>query len=155
MSDSSPRPGRARAATAAIVYCSVTFTTAGLAEEIGSHLRSRGIEATVVSFEDCDPTSLADVDYLLLGCWTHGLFVVGQHPDPAWVTWTHGLPALDRPAVGLFTTYKVLTGSMFRRMRAPLADKRARIGLELKARGSRLTDDDRRSLDRFVEQRPT
>lgn len=140
--------------TAAVVYCSATWTTAGLAEDIAGHLRARGIEASVASFDDCDPGALADVDYLFLGCWTHGLFVVGQHPDTPWVTWARGLPSLDRPEVGLFTTYKVLTGSMFRRMRKPLADKRARIGLELKSRGTRLTEDGRQALDRFIGVSP-
>jgi flavodoxin len=140
--------------TAAVIYCSATWTTAGLAEDIGSHLRTRGLEATVASFDECETAALANVDYVLLGCWTHGLFVVGQHPDAPWVAWARGLPTLERPEVGLFTTYKVLTGSMFRRMREPLAGKHARIGLELKSRGNRLTEDGRRALDRFTGTTP-
>ncbi len=136
--------------TAAVIYCSDTWTTAGLADEIADHLRSRGVEATVASFDECDEASLAHVDYLFLGCWTSGLFVVGQHPVDPWVRFAHRLPRLDRPRVGLFTTYKVLTGSMFRRMRRELRDVAPRIELELKSRNRHLTDDGRRALDQFV-----
>jgi flavodoxin len=137
--------------TAAVVYLSATFTTAGLAEEIAVHLRGRGIDATVASIDDCDPGGLADVDYLLLGCWTHGFFVVGQHPDAPWVEFARALPRLDRPRVGLFTTYRILTGSMFARMRRELRHTAARVELEVKARGPHLTDDGRRALDRWIE----
>jgi sulfite reductase alpha subunit-like flavoprotein len=137
--------------TAAVIYCSATWTTAGLAEDIAGHPRERGLEAMVASFDECDAAALADVDYLFLGCWTHGLFVVGQHPEKVWVEFARGLPRLERPRVALFTTYKILTGSMFRRMRRELRDKAPRIGLELKSRGTRLTDDGRRALDRFLE----
>ncbi len=116
--------------TAAVIYCSDTWTTAGLADEIADHLRSRGVEATVASFDECDEASLAHVDYLLLGCWTSGLFVVGQHP--------------------VDTTYKILTGSMFRRMRRELRNVAPRIELELKSRNRHLTEDGRRALDRFI-----
>jgi flavodoxin len=137
--------------TAAIVYCSATWTTAGLADDIAAHLRQRGIETRVASFDDVDTAGLADIDYLFLGAWTHGWFVVNQHPEAAWVEWTQGLPDLAGPKTALFTTYKIRTGSMFPRMRKALADKAPRIGLELKAKGPRLTDEGRRALEAFIE----
>jgi flavodoxin len=136
--------------TAAITYLSATFTTATLAEELRDHLVARGIEATAVSIDDCDPATLGGVDYLFLGAWTHGWFVVRQHPDAAWTAWARDLPNLDRPAVALFTTYRLRTGSMFRRMREPLAGKGARIGLELEVKGPHLTDEARRAVDAFL-----
>jgi flavodoxin len=137
--------------TAVIAYLSATFTTATLAEELRDHLLARGIEATAVAIDDCDPATVAGVDYLFLGAWTHGWFVVRQHPDAAWVAWVRGLPRLERPAVALFTTYRVRTGSMFRRMREPLAGKGARIGLELQAKGPHLTAETRRAVDAFLD----
>jgi flavodoxin len=137
--------------TAAIVYCSATFTTAGLAEDIAAHLRGRGIEATVAAFGEEDPEVLASADLVFLGAWTHGLFVIAQHPERSWVEWARGLPRLDRPRVALFTTYKLATGSMFRRMREALAPTGARIGVEIKAKGPRLTDEGRRALDAFLD----
>jgi flavodoxin len=137
--------------TAAIVYCSATMTTAGLAEDIDRHLQTRGIETRVASIGDIDRASLADVDYLFLGCWTHGWFVVNQHPEQAWVEWARGLPRLEKPRVALFTTYLLRTGSMFPRMRRVLRDRAPRIELELKAKGSQLDDEARRALDVFLE----
>ncbi len=105
----------------------------------------------MASIGEIDPASLAEVDYLFLGCWTHGWFVVNQHPEQAWVDWTHELPRLDRPRVALFTTYKLATGSMFSRMRRALRDTSPRIELELKAKGRELTEDGRRALDAFLD----
>jgi flavodoxin len=137
--------------TAAIVYCSATWTTAGLADDIAAHLRARGIDTTVAAFGECDTAALAEVDLLFLGAWTHGLFVIAQHPEAAWVEWTRELPRLDRPRVGLFTTYRLRTGSMFKRMRDALRPTGATIGVELKSRDRTLTDEGRRALDAFLD----
>ncbi len=136
--------------TAAIVYCSATWTTAGLAEDIERHLKARGIDTRIAAIGEIDPASLGEVDYLFLGCWTHGWFVVNQHPDRVWVEWTEELPRLERPRVALFTTYKLRTGSMFPRMRRALRDRTPAAELELKSKGRTLTDDGRRALDRFL-----
>jgi flavodoxin len=139
-------------ATAAIVYCSATWTTAGLGEDIERVLVARGIETRIAAIGEIDTASLADVDYLFLGCWTHGWFVVNQHPEQAWVDWTKELPRLDRPRVALFTTYKLRTGSMFARMRRALADKAPKVELELKAKGRNLAPDGRRALEAFLDR---
>ena len=52
--------------------------------------------------------------------------------------------------VGFFTTYSILTGSMFGKMRRELADRAGSIGLELKSRDGMLSAGNRSSLDRFV-----
>ncbi len=137
-------------ATAAIVYRSRSGTTRRFAEEIGAFLRTRGIDARVESIGDCDLTTLADVDYLLLGCWTNGLFVLRQHPDGPWVGFARELPALTRPRIGLFTTYKLATGSMFAKMRDPLAGRTPAVSLELKSRDGHLSEANRRALEAFV-----
>lgn len=137
-------------ATAAIVYRSHTGTTRQLAEEIAGHLRTRGVDATAASVGEVDVRALAEVDYLLLGCWTNGLFVVAQHPDEPWLAFARDLPALDHPRVGLFTTYKLVTGSMFARMRAALRGKVLRADFELKSRNGHLSREGRQALDHFV-----
>ena len=136
--------------TAAIVYRSATGTTRRLAEEIGAHLGSRGITTTVQSVGDADPAALAGADLVLLGCWTSGLFVVAQHPDEPWLAFVRDLPVLTGTRVGLFTTYKLATGSMFGRMQTALAGKADRIDLQLKSRDGQLSDAGRQALDRFL-----
>jgi flavodoxin len=138
--------------TATIVYCSDTWTTAGLADDIAAQLSERGVETRVASIGDIDAASVGEADYLFLGCWTHGWFVVNQHPEQRWVDWARGLPRLEHPRVALFTTYKIRTGSMFPRMRRVLRDKAPRIELELKAKGTKLTDEGRRALDAFLDR---
>jgi flavodoxin len=136
--------------TAAVVYRSATGTTRRLAEDIGAYLASRGITTSVQSVSDADPASLAGVDIVLLGCWTSGLLIVAQHPDEPWLAFVRELPALGQGRVGLFTTYKLATGSMFAKMRAALAGKADRVDLELKSRDGHLSEAGRLALDRFV-----
>ncbi|HEX8940567.1 MAG TPA: flavodoxin family protein [Candidatus Limnocylindrales bacterium] len=136
--------------TAVVVYRSATGTTRRYAEAIGAHLASRGLAVTVRSVGDCEMTALPTADFVLFGCWTSGLFVVGQHPDRPWLDFARDLPRLERPRIGLFTTYKLLTGSMFGRMRERLAGRTAEPELELKSRDGSLSPADRGALDRFV-----
>lgn len=139
--------------TAAVVYCSRTGRTQRYAEEIGAYLSSRGIETAVSSVADADAAAVAAADLVLLGSWTSGLMVVLQRPDGAWVSFVRELPRLGG-RVGLFTTYKLLTGSVFARMREQLADKAADITISLKSRDSHLSDAGRRAIDAFVDGRP-
>jgi flavodoxin len=137
-------------ATAIVVYRSATGTTRRLAEEIGAHLVARGVTASVQSVGDADPASLAGVDLVLLGCWTSGLFVVAQHPDEPWKAFARDIPTLERAKVGLFTTYKLATGSMFARMRGVLGGRVRGIDLELKSRNGHLSDAGKAQLDAFI-----
>jgi flavodoxin len=136
--------------TAAIVYRSATGTTRRLAEEIAEHLAARGLSASVQSVGDADPAALAGIDIVLLGCWTSGLLLVGQHPDEPWMAFARAVPPLGRARVGLFTTYRLRTGSMFARMRSALAGKASRVELELASRDGHLSDAGRTALDRFA-----
>jgi hypothetical protein len=54
------------------------------------------------------------------------------------------------PRIGLFTTYKLRTGSQFSRMRAALAGKTAAPVLELQSRDGTLSAADRSSLELFL-----
>lgn len=139
---------------AAIVYRSRTGTTRLFAEEIGAFLRTRGIEARVESIGECDMAALAEVDYLLLGCWTNGLLVILQQPDGPWVEFARALPPITGPRVGLFTTYKLATGRMFAKMRAHLGGKTPAASLELRSRDGHLSEANRRALEAFLAEPP-
>jgi flavodoxin len=88
--------------TAVVVHRSVTGTTRRYAEAIAAHLRTLGVEARACSIADCDASEIAQVDLVLLGCWTEGWFVVHQHPDAPWVSFARDLPDLSGARVGLF-----------------------------------------------------
>ncbi len=134
--------------TAAVVYCSKTGRTQRYAEEIGTYLSTKGVEVSVASVADADLAQVAAADLVLLGSWTSGLMVVLQHPDGPWISFVRELPRLGG-RVGLFTTYKLLAGSVFSRMRDHLAGK-AEVVLTLKSRDSHLDEAGRRALDAFV-----
>jgi flavodoxin len=136
---------------AAIIYRSKRGTTHAFAEAVAEFFNSRGIEARALSVENAQPQEFADVEYLLLGCWTSGHFLLFQHPDKPWTSFARTLPPLAARKIGLFTTYKIATGGMFKKMSACLGDKSTRVALELKSRSRRLSDDHRRSLDAFLK----
>jgi flavodoxin len=136
-------------ATAWVVYRSATGTTRRLAEAIGARLREHGLEVSVASVGEADPAEVARADIVLLGCWTSGYLVVAQHPDRPWQDFVRELPRVEG-RVGLFTTYKLATGSMFVRMRGALAGRADRVGLELKSRDGRLDAGGRRAIDAFL-----
>jgi flavodoxin len=148
-------------ASAIVVYRSHSGVTRRYGEAIAAFLTARGLNAMVVSAGECDIEALAGADYLFLGCWTSGLFVVAQHPDEPWLAFVRDMPAISattattaapgaRPKTALFTTYKLRTGSMFPRMKTALAGKTAAPALELKSRDGTLSRADETALERFL-----
>jgi hypothetical protein len=98
---------------------------------------------------------LSGIDYLFLGCWTSGLFVIRQHPDEPWLAFAREMPKLPSafeggPKVALFTTYKLATGSQFPRMRAAIAGKTSPPELELRSKDGMLSPKDDEALDLFI-----
>ncbi|MGA2513181.1 MAG: hypothetical protein ABSG37_06135 [Candidatus Limnocylindrales bacterium] len=138
---------------AIVVYRSHSGVTRRYGEAIAAFLEGRGVDTQVASVGECDMASLAGTDYLLLGCWTSGWFVVMQHPDEPWLAFVRDMPPLTgpRPKVALFTTYKLMTGSQFPKMRAALSGKTLGPALELKSRDGRLSAADEKALEQFLD----
>jgi len=136
--------------TAVVVYRSHTGTTRRYGEAIAAHLAAKGMEARAASIGDVNPAELAGADLVLLGCWTEGLFIVNQHPDAPWLSFAAEVTGLADSRVALFTTYKLATGSMFRRMREALAPSGANVTLELKSRSAALSDADKAALEAWA-----
>jgi flavodoxin len=137
-------------ASALIIYRSHTGVTRRYGEEIAAYLSGKGVDAKVTSVGDCDLEAPAAADLLLLGCWTSGLFVIGQHPDGAWLSFVRAMAPASKPRLALFTTYKLVAGSQFPKMRAALGSKTRSPELELKSRGGHLSTADKAALDRFI-----
>ena len=133
-----------------IIYNSHSGTTKAYAKEIGKHLSSRGAECKVASIEDYDREFLLSSDLVLLGCWTSGLMIVAQHPDKAWKEFAAGLPEIKGKKIALFTTYKIATGSMFKKMRKALNVNADSSIITLKARSSDLTNNNRSALESLM-----
>ena len=89
----------------------------------------------------------------MLGCWTSGWFVIKQHPNSIWTAFaeTQLQTKLPRNLV-LFTTYKIRTGSMFRKMREKInTDGVSSIDF-LKSKTGILSEEDKMALDNIVKK---
>ena len=135
---------------AAIIVNSKTGTTKKYADEISEYLKSKGLDSQVASIQDYSEDMLNDADYVFFGCWTSGLMVILQHPEKIWVEFAANLPSKPDAKVTLFTTYKILTGSMFRNMYKHLKGKFAAPSLELKSRNGLLSEKDKQALANLV-----
>jgi flavodoxin len=132
-----------------IIHKSKTGRTRQYAIEISKYLKEIGNETNVIPLSGYKERMLDEYDILLLGCWTHGLFFIMQHPDKEWIDFVKKLPDLSGKRIGLFTTYKILVGSMFKNMIKYTPTKNS-INLFLKSKNMRLTESDKIKLNEFV-----
>jgi len=137
---------------AVIIYNSKTGTTKKYAEAIGEYLKANKMEVALSSIREYKDEILEEADYLLLGCWTQGLIFFLQHPDKVWVDFAKILPDNLKSRIILFTTYKVLTGSMFKKMCTHLNDNYNFSFIELKSRTGSLSEVDKNSLDKLIDK---
>lgn len=133
-----------------VIYCSKTGTTKKFGENISSYLSQKNAETNVVSIDDFNEEMLTDRDFVLFGCWTHGLMIFLQHPDKPWVEFIKTFPAIKNKKVGLFATYKVATGSMFKKMKKHLGDRVDTVEFELKSKRGELSEKYHANLDALV-----
>jgi flavodoxin len=135
---------------ALITYCSRTGITKGLSYQIELACKRQGVETSLMSIEKFGPEALTGVDYVFLGCWTHGLMITMQHPEKSWVAFARSLPDLTGKRIILFTTYKLAVGRMFRKMRRVLKCKPQDVVLEVKSRGTSLSETDQTALKEIL-----
>jgi flavodoxin len=134
-----------------LTYLSKTGITRKYASEIDAHLRANQVESIMQNIHDAQPADAGEADLVLLGAWCHGLFIILQHPDKPWVEFARQLPDLSGKKVALFTTYKLATGSMFRKMQKQLKlgeDQRVEI---FKSRNGSLSEDDKTRLLEWIK----
>jgi len=134
---------------ALILYHSRTGTTAAYGEAIASELSGKGIEIKVLPMYKAISEPVENTDTIFLGCWTSGLFFFLQKPERVWVQYLKQMPELKNKEIVLFTTYKILTGSMFREMARHLPSGTKVSMVKLKSRNGKLTDSNRQLL-RFL-----
>jgi flavodoxin len=137
---------------ALVVYYSKTGRTRQLAWEIDKYLKENNLDSKMISVHDVQPEDFVRSDFILLGCWTSGLFFILQHPDKTWKEYAAGFPDLKGKKVGFFTTYLTATGSIFRKMYQNLKDKLAEpVTLNLKSRNPKLSEDNKAMIKEFIE----
>ena len=132
---------------ALIIYNSRTGITKRFGEEIKDYLNQNGIDTKVLSIDDYTAEELNNSDYLLLGTWTHGLMIFLQHPDKKWVEFANKLPDLTGKILGLFTTYKIATGPLFKKMRGQIKCAPSDIAFEIKSRNGHINESHKIALN--------
>jgi flavodoxin len=135
---------------AVIIFHSKTGITRMYAEEMEEYLQKKGLEVVSLSIKEYKDGITGDADYLLLGCWTSGLMIFFQHPEKVWKEFATKFTDTRNPRTILFTTYKLLTGSMFRKMLMELNGKISNPFAELKSRNGSLSEKDKKVLDKFI-----
>lgn len=116
------------------------------------YLWSKGLDVSLSSISDFDKQRLLKSDIVLSGCWTCGWFVIGQHPHRKWIDFSKSVAGLmDERKVMFFTTYKIRTGSMHRRMRKAMNMTGKGVSAFLKSKTARLTEEDKTKLDTFIQ----
>jgi hypothetical protein len=135
---------------ALIIHQSKKGHTRRYGEEIGKFLAGKGIESRVISLEEYNTDLLQDVSHLFLGCWTSGLFFFAQHPDQAWIHSVHKMSLPEGIQIGLFTTYILATGSMFRAMKKHIPGKADTTMPEWKSKNCLLSELDKENITRFI-----
>lgn len=138
---------------ALILFHSRKGKTKKYAERIGYYLNSLDIEANVLPIECFRTDLLTSADYVFLGCWTSGLFLLNQKPEKVWVEFVKKLPLKRNQAVALFTTYNFRTGTMFKNMRKYLINNSKEENLELKSKDGKLSTQDKENLLLFLNQK--
>jgi len=134
---------------AIVIYQSKKGTTKKFGEEIRAFLSRNNVEAKAVSIQDFNQDSLT-ADYVFLGCWTNGMFLMFQHPDKAWRIFAEQLPALDGKKVVFFTTYKIITGVIFKAMKKHIKCNSGDPVPELKSRNGALSDQNKTDLLQII-----
>lgn len=135
---------------ALILYHSKTGTTANYAEKIKLYLTEKGIDSEMSSIKYFNDKMLENVDFLFLGCWTSGLFLFLQHPEKEWIEFAKKLNINSNKKIALFTTYKLLTGSMFKNMKKHIKGTVQPSSVQLKSKHGELSESDKIELDKFV-----
>ena len=135
---------------ASIIYNSHTGTTKAFASAIGKYLTEKGVENKVGSIDNYDRENLLSADLVLLGCWTSGLMFFAQHPDKPWKHFAMKTPDISDKKVALFTTYKLATGSMFRKMESKLEGKISRPQANIKSKVRELSEEHKAVLNGLI-----
>lgn len=107
----------------AIVYDTATGRTQAAAKAMAETLTEKGHECAVQSIYAADPAEVARADLICTGCWTHGLFVILQHPTKDWVHFMERFGDLSGKKLVLFCTYRLATGRTLKKMARVIEEK--------------------------------
>ncbi|MFQ3578861.1 MAG: flavodoxin family protein [Bacteroidales bacterium] len=134
---------------AVIYHQSRTGTTEKMAYSIQEFLKTMAVESKVDSIKKVSVEDTKKADIVCLGCWTHGFFLFAQHPEKIWIEKVQGMPDISNKKIILFTTYKIATGSIFKKMIKYLQGNPQEI-ITLKSKNGAISDEDKNKIKTFL-----
>jgi flavodoxin len=111
---------------AAVLYESLTGNTQRAGEKIASLLQQEGWSITGFDpVRQPNHAALQEADFVLVGTWVHGLFVVGQAP---WGLGSVGhLPAMRGKKAAVFATFALNPGKTLDKLSTAVMDRGADV----------------------------
>ena len=126
---------------ALVVYYSKNGTTKKMAQEIANCLEENNTNVKLGSIHEVTARDIEEADRLYIGCWTSGFLFFGQKPSHEWKAFARRIPITNKKKAMLFATYKVATGSMFKKMREELSFRGLQVSNKaLKSKDGELKD---------------
>ena len=123
----------------AIVYETHTGTTSAAAEKMAEVVRLAGHECTAESISNADAKQIGRADAVVIGCWTKGYFIIGQHPSDGIATFVEQMSMNGRP-VAVFATYKLAIGSTLRQLASVAESSGGKVTGMYKVKGPNVPD---------------
>ncbi|NNG26346.1 MAG: flavodoxin family protein [Ignavibacteriaceae bacterium] len=120
-------------------------------EEIAEFLLGRGLSAELVPIDSFEPKKLEGADYLLLSGWRNGALFSPKNPDNEWAAFVKKLPTLKGIKTALFTSYKLFSGGMLRRMKKYIGKKTENLDFAFTSRDGSLSISDKLTLNEFIK----
>jgi len=95
-----------------IVHDSRTGNTEAAAQQIAGAFRAAGLDdVRTTGLREADAAAVAAADWICIGSWTQGLFVVAQHPTAATLDFIAALPDLSGKSALVFCSYALMLTS--------------------------------------------
>jgi hypothetical protein len=135
---------------AVIVIQNNNQTTKRFGEEIADFLLKRGLAAELIPISNFEPRKLDGVDYLLLSGWRNDHLFSGRQPDSEWVNFVKKLPTLNGIKTAMFTTYKLFSNSLLKKMKKYLSDKTENLEFAFTSRDGSLSIPEKMAINDFI-----
>lgn len=135
---------------AIIVIQNNNKTTKRFGEEIASFLLKRGLAAELIPINSFEPNKLEGADYLLLSGWNNGHLFSTRQPDSEWAAFVKNLPTLNGIKTAMFTTYKLFSSSVLKRMKKYLNGKTENLEFAFTSRDGSLSIPEKMAINDFI-----
>jgi len=135
---------------AVIVIQSNSKTTKRFGEEIANFLLKRGLAAELIPINRFEPKKLEGADYLLLSGWRNDHLFSTRKPDSEWAAFVKQLPTLNGIKTAVFTTYKLFSNSVLKRMKKYLSNKTEDLEFAFTSRDGSLSIPEKMAINDFI-----